>query len=430
MITAAMILLSASTLKMKAVTFDDVAPILNEHCVSCHRPGDVGPFSLVGYDNAKKYSAMILSATSSKRMPPWKAVHGYGSFLDENVLSTDKLATLKKWNDAGAPKGKEKATSIPKALPKGEWALGKPSFTLTPKKAFKLGAEGDDVYRNFVFDLGNTEPVYVTAMDVLPGNKKVVHHVIAFLDAKGQSVRHEQRNTDGQEGYSTTGGGVGFMPSGALGGWAPGVRARHTAKGMAFVVNPGTKIVCQVHYHKSGKDELDQTRLGIYTTPEKPEKVSDIYWAANPMFKIPAGEKNHRVAWTETIPADATIYTVMPHMHLLGKSMKARIVTPEGKEIPLVFVDQWDFNWQLVYNLKDPLFVTKGTKLHIEAFYDNSTDNPHNPNQKPRAVTWGEQTTDEMALLVVGYAAGKPITIRDTVIQKGKDLLQSRRGGN
>jgi hypothetical protein len=428
MIFAAILSLT-SLPSQKGITYEVVAPIINEHCVSCHRPGDVGPFSLIGYENAKKYSSMISDSTEAKRMPPWKAVHGYGEFLDENVLTADKKELLKKWHEGGAKRGDKSKEPKPPKFPATEWILGKPDVILSSKKPYKLDSEGDDVYRNFVFDLGNTEPVYVTAMDVLPGNRKVVHHVIAFLDAQGQSVKREQRNTDGQEGYSTTGGGIGFMPSGALGGWAPGVRPRHTGQGMAFVVQPGTKIVAQVHYHKSGKSEVDQTKLGLYVTKEKPKQTADIYWAANPMFRIPAGAENHKVAWTETVPTDATIYTVMPHMHLLGKSMKAKVIMEDGKEIPLVFVDKWDFNWQLVYALKEPLFVKRGTKISVEAYYDNSTKNLNNPNATPKAVTWGEQTTDEMALLVVGYAAGKPITLQDTVIQKGKDFLKNRRNG-
>jgi hypothetical protein len=408
----------------KTITYaEHVAPILNKHCVSCHRENAVAPFSLIGYENAKRQSAMITSSTSSKRMPPWKAVHGYGEFLDENVLSVEKKEILKKWHELGAPHGDAKLEPPKPQFSKEPWVLGKPDFVVSPKKAFKLDAEGDDVYRNFVFDLGNKEPVYVRAMDVLPGNRKIVHHVITFLDEKGRSLRFEQNQKDGQEGYNSSGGGIGFMPDGALGGWAPGVAPRMSSEGLAFVVNPGTKLVVQVHYHKSGKPETDKTQVGLYVQKEKPKAIADIYWCANPFFRIPPGDKAHSVKWTDTIPMDATIHTVMPHMHLLGKSMKAKVTLPDGKEVPLVFVDEWDFNWQLVYTLKQPLYVPKGSKLSVEAIYDNSTDNPNLPGDTPKATTWGEQTNDEMALLVVGYSAGKPITLLDTMIQKAKDRI-------
>lgn len=362
---------------------------------------------------------MISSSTESKRMPPWKAVAGYGDFHDENRLSETELTTLKRWAETGAKRGDVKKE--PKAqVFSTDWALGKPDFVLSASKAYKLGAEGEDVYRNFVFDLKNTEPVYVTAMDVKPGNRQIVHHVIGFLDASRRSVKLAERNTDGQEGYTTTGGGIGVAPSGALGGWAPGVMARPVAKGTAFVIQPGTKIVMQVHYHKSGKDEIDQTKMGLYTTKVAPEKEQDIYWCANPMFRIPVGNSEYKVTWRDTMPADATIYTVMPHMHLLGKSMKAKMIKEDGTEVPLVFVDQWDFNWQLVYALKQPLQVKKGWKIAVEAVYDNSDANPYKTD-KP--VTWGEQTTDEMALLVVGYTADKPIDALTRIKQKVKDVV-------
>ena len=393
---------------------EHVAPILNQHCTSCHHSDAVAPFSLVGYQNAKKEASMITNSTESKRMPPWKAVHGFGDFRDENRLNETDLAILKKWSETGCKEGDPKKEPKLQTFNPG-WDLGKPDIVLTQPKPFKVSAEGADVYRNFVFDLKNTEPVYVTAMDVKPGNKKIVHHIIGYLDSRGGATRLEQQNKDGQDGYTSTGGGIGVIPSGALGGWAPGVTVRKTAPGTAFVINPGTKIIMQVHYHKDGKPEEDQTKLGLYTTSEKPKKEVDIFWCANPMFRIPVGDANYKVSWKETIPADATIYTVMPHMHLLGKSMKAKLIKEDGTEVPLVFVNSWDFNWQLVYALKEPMPVKKGWKLAVEAVYDNSDSNPYKTNHP---VTWGEQTTDEMALLVVGYAADKPIDMATQIRQK------------
>jgi hypothetical protein len=405
----------------KNVTYaEHVAPILNAHCTSCHHVGAAGPFSLVGYEASKKQSTNIVSATEGKRMPPWKAVHGYGEFKDENRLTETQQAILKTWSESGAKRGDAKKEP-PLQVFSNDWDLGKPDIILSPSKAFKLAPEGEDVYRNFVFDLKNTDPVYITAMDVKPGNRKIVHHVIGFLDAAGRSVKLVERNTDGQEGYTSGGGGIGTVPSGSLGGWAPGVTVRKTAPGTAFVVKPGTKIVMQVHYHKSGKEEVDQTKMGIYTTKVKPEKEVDILWCANPMFRIPVGAGDHKVAWRETIPTDATIYTVMPHMHLLGKSMKAKLIKTDGTEVPLVFVDKWDFNWQLVYALKQPMDVKKGWKIAVEAIYDNSDANPYKTD---KAVTWGEQTTDEMALLVIGYTSDKPIDIATQIKQKVLDFAK------
>ena len=408
----------------KNITYaEHVAPILNKHCTSCHHDGAVAPFSLVGFDASHKQSANIAGATEGMRMPPWKAVKGFGEFQDENRLSETELAILKAWSDSGSKRGDAKKEPKPQAF-SADWDLGKPDIILSATKPYKLEAEGADVYRNFVFDLKNSDPLYVTAMDVKPGNRKIVHHIIGYLDANGQSVKLAARNSDGQEGYTSSGGGIGIIPSGSLGGWAPGVTVRRTPTGTAYVLRPGTKIVMQVHYHKDGKQELDQTKLGLYTTKVKPEKEVDIFWCANPAFKIMPGEANHKVAWRETIPGDATILTVMPHMHLLGKSMKAKVIKTDGTEIPLVFVDKWDFNWQLVYALKEPLQVKKGWKFAVEAFYDNSDANPYKTS-KP--VTWGEQTTDEMALLVVGYTSAKPVDLATQIRQK---VLDFAKGGN
>jgi len=384
---------------------EHIAPLLNSRCVECHRTGEVGPFSLNGYESAKSKSAMIAAVTQSKRMPPWKAVAGYGDFHGENRLSTEEIALLKKWNDTGVKRGDKAKEPKPPTF-SGEWSLGKPDYQLVPKRAYNLEAEGDDVYRNFVIDPGFSEPTYVTAIDVKPGNTKIVHHVIAYLDERGASLKLDKENKDGQEGYSTFGT-PGFIPSGALGGWAPGVRARHSAPSTGFLIKPGTKIVMQVHYHKDGKPEKDLTKLALYTAKQPVEKELSLIWMANPFFNLEPNKTNNVVKLSQKIRSDITVYTAMPHMHLLGKSMKAWVETPEKTIIPLVFVDDWDFNWQLVYALKKPMLMKKGWIIRAEAVYDNSTTNPRNPSIPPKTVTWGEQTTDEMALLVLSYSVGE-----------------------
>ena len=383
----------------------DVAAILNKNCVECHRPGEVAPFSLVGYDNAKKWSRMIAQVTSTRQMPPWKAVDGFGEFKDAKRLSADDLAALKAWDAEGAPRGDAKAE--PKTSPlTSEWTLGKPDLIVEPTKPFKLPAEGTDLYRNFVIKNEFPEARWVKAMDVKPGNTKVVHHVIMFLDNKGLSQKLEAKNKDGQEGY-TLFGGVGFMPNGSLGGWAPGLRPHKSPGGTAFKVEPGATLVMQVHYHLSGKPETDQTRVGVYFAKEPIEKEVLLSWNFNFDINIPPGEKNYKAEFNRTIKAPITIYSVMPHMHLLGKSMKATATTPEGKVIPLVYIDDWDFNWQMNYVLKEPLHLPAGSKIHIDAVYDNSADNPRNPNSPPQRVTFGEMTKDEMFLMLAAYTIDK-----------------------
>lgn len=380
---------------------EHVAPILYKHCTPCHRPGEVAPFSLTSYDEAKKWAPMIAWATEQNRMPPWKAVAGYNSFHDENRLTDEQIQVLKRWSSTGAPRGDVKQEPAPPKFPDG-WVLGKPDLILKSERPFKLDAEGRDVYRNFVFKTEFKETKWVRAIDVKPGNRKVVHHVIAFLDEQGRSVALEQKENDGQPGY-TTFGGVGFVPSGALGGWAPGLQPRFSPEGTAFEVKPGTTIVMQVHYHKSGKPEEDQTELAIYFADKAPQRALQLAWIANPLFRIPPGAKDHVVATRFPVPVDVTAYAAMPHMHLLGKEMKAWVEKPDGSTVPLVWVKDWEFNWQFIYSFKEPLKIPRGSTIRVEARYDNSAGNPNNPNNPPKPVTWGEQTTDEMMLLIVPF---------------------------
>lgn len=383
------------------VTYNEVAAILNRHCVECHRPGEVAPFSLVGYENAKRWAAMTAVVTESRRMPPWKAEKGFGEFMDENRLTPAQIDTLKRWNAAGAPRGDRKSEPKPPAFT-SDWPIRKPDLILSPGKPFKLGAEGPDVYRNFVLKTSFKETKWVTAMAVKPGNAKVVHHVIGFLDEQGRSHALDGKESDGQEGYNSFGG-VGFLPSGALGGWAPGLRIRETAPGTAFELKPGTTVVMQVHYHRTGKDEVDQTKIGLYFTDKPVDKPVQLAWILNPAIRIQPGLKDQKFTIEYPIRRNVSIHAVMPHMHLLGKSMKAEVLLPDGTRRPLVKVADWDFNWQLNYVLRQPMKIPAGSKVLVEAVYDNSSDNPFNPNDPPKLVTWGEETTDEMFLLIAAY---------------------------
>ncbi|MCW5942765.1 MAG: redoxin family protein [Fimbriimonadaceae bacterium] len=390
----------------KVTYAEHAAPILDRSCVACHRPGEVAPFSLFGYENARKWAPMIAQVAENRRMPPWKAVHGYGEFLGENRLSELEIETLRRWNEAGAPRGATKKAPAPPKFD-SEWTLGEPDAIVSATKPFALEADGADVYRNFVVKTDFKETRWIRGIDVRPGNKRVVHHVIAFLDQGERAARLAAAESDGQEGYTTTGGGVGFVPSGSLGGWAPGLRPNLTPEDVAFELKPGTTIVLQVHYHKSGKPETDLTKVGLYFADKAPKHPMTLAWMANPLFRIPAGASAHKVALSYPIRSDVALHTVMPHMHLLGRSMKAWAEFPDGSSRPLVWIDDWDFNWQLMYVLKEPMFLPKGTRVRIEGVYDNSTANKNNPHRPPKDVTWGEETTDEMFLLVAAVTPGR-----------------------
>jgi hypothetical protein len=380
---------------------EHVAPIINEHCVTCHRPGEVAPFSLVGYENAKKWAAMAHKVTATGQMPPWKAKSGYGEFQDENRLSANEAEILRLWSEQGAVRGdSKKEPPTPKF--DSDWALGKPDLVVTQSKPYAVSPEGTDEYRNFVVTTSSKDPMWITAMDVKPGNTRIVHHVIVFLDNTGQSEKLAAQNKDGKEGYETFGG-VGFLPSGSLGGWAPGMRARMLPTGKAFRVEPGARLVLQVHYNKSGKAESDLTRVGLYFAKKPVEQRMQLAWLFNMMLNIPANAKAHKQLYRHYVPDNITMYGVMPHMHLLGKEMKAWAELPDKSVVPLIHVQDWDFNWQLNYLFKKPVKIPKGSTIFVEATYDNSAENPNNPNSPPKPVHVGEKTTDEMQLLVAAY---------------------------
>lgn len=381
---------------------EHIAPLINKHCLECHRPGEVGPFSLIGYEQARKWAPMIALVAERQVMPPWKAADAHGVFEDENVLTRAQIQTLKNWDQAGAPRGNPNKEPRTPEFP-SVWSLGEPDLILKSEQPFEIPADGPDEYRCFVLPTNYAETKWVKAMAVRPGTTKIVHHVIAYVDESNKSAVPLSRTKDGRAGYSAFGG-PGFMPDGSFGGWAPGLRARSLPPGAAFELKPGAKIVMQVHYHKTGKKEMDQTQLGLYFAKEPITKKVELLWLANIGLVVPANHPNHRSTIKFNVSWDITMYGLMPHMHLLGKSFKATLELPDGQTKPLVFVPKWDFNWQLSYVLKQPIKIPKGSKVAIEAYYDNSGDNPNNPNNPPKMVRWGEETTDEMLLLVVAYS--------------------------
>ena len=386
----------------------DVAGILRAKCEGCHRPGEVAPFSLQSYKQASAWAADIKKYTQLRQMPPWKPEPGYGSFRDEaqiNLTDSERI-TLAKWADANAPLGNANEVPAPRTFVSG-WQLGEPDQIIQPEKQYNLTADGDDVYRHFVVKTNFTEDRYLSAVEVRPGNRAVVHHVIGYVDSvpdadgKYASEKLELNSKDGQPGY-TSFGGPGFVPTGIMGGWAPGNDARKLPDGIGIFIPKGARLVVEVHYHKNGKPETDLTRLGIHFCRTTINKSLAGIFALNFGFQIPPGDERHEVNAISTIAEDSHILVVTPHMHLLGKEMKVWATLPDGTEKPLVWIKDWDFNWQNSYFLKEPLAVPKGTRVHLVAYFDNSDKNSRNPNRtSPRTVRWGEQTTDEMCVAFI-----------------------------
>ena len=388
----------------------DVAPILARSCETCHRAGQIGPMPLTSYVQAAAWRGDIKRVTETWLMPPWKADPGYGDFQDSRRLPAHDVAILAKWADAGAPEGNPKDIPAPPHFRDG-WPLGTPDLVLQPSRPYHLEADGSDIYRCYVIPTDFTHDRYVSAVDVQPGNRSIVHHVIAFIDGTGASA-----NLDGHEkepGY-TSFGGVGFTPTGSLGGWAPGITAHYLPAGVATEVPAGARIVLQVHYHKDGKPETDFSRIGLYFAKSEIQKTLHIIPIIHGLA-IPAGDAHYTVTTTSVpSPVDFHLLAVTPHMHLLGRAMKLTAIKPDGETVPLISISDWNFNWQATYFYKKPIAFPKGTRVVMTATYDNSSRNPRNPNSPPKMVSWGEQTTDEMCIAFLHYTLDREhLAVRD-----------------
>lgn len=409
-----------------AVTYyRDVAPIIQTQCQGCHRPNEVGPFALMNYRQATRWGEDIKEYTQNRKMPPWKPTQEHGSFRDERGLTNKEIETLAKWVDSGMKEGEPKDAPPPRQYPEG-WQLGEPDLVLTVPEEMTIGATGKDLFRVFVLPTGLTEDKFVSAIEVRPGNKRVVHHTLNFLDTQGRGRKLEDeekqrpkqpKEPDHGPGYSVNMGVGFFPPSGGLAGWAPGNVIRPLPDGVGYYLPKGSDVVIQVHYHRTGKVEKDQLRLGLYFA-RKPVKERLTPVVVPGMFlRIPADDASFRVNATVQVNQDVTLYQITPHMHLLGRQIKLTMFSPGGERKELIGIKDWDYNWQETYYFKDPIKVASGTKFEVEAIYDNSSGNPLNPNSPPKPVRFGEQTTDEMCFVFLGATSDKPGRIVATPVR-------------
>jgi mono/diheme cytochrome c family protein len=380
----------------------DVAQILSENCVVCHRKGEVAPFALETYPQARAWSRQIKEYTARRLMPPWKAAPGYGSFRDARFLTDAQIAVLTRWADAGAPHGPPRDLPPPPRFPSVDaWPLGTPDVVLKPVGPYHLAAEGKDVYRNFVLPIDFAEDRYVAGIDFKPDNRSVVHHIVAYLDPTGKSAQMDGR--EAEPGYTVPGVGIG-TPEALWGDvWVPGNTPRRLPPGMAIKIPAGAKIVMQVHYHKSGKPEADWSRMALYFARGPVETLLQTGVVGNVQFVLEPGQERQEVRADLVLPTDVRVWSIFPHMHVLGREMKVIATLPDGTEKPLVWVRDWDFNWQMTYQYQEPVPLPKGTRVALVAVYDNSEKNPRQTSHPPRRVRFGEQTTDEMCYAFFGF---------------------------
>jgi len=387
-----------------AITWSkDIAPIAQQHCQTCHRPGDIGPMSLLAYADAYRSRQKILRAVDRRRMPPWKPVEGFGEFLDVRRLTDPEIALIRDWVAAGAPEGDPRDLPPPRQWPEG-WRLGAPDAVLAPAAAFDVPASDRDLYRCFVIPTAYAEDRWVSAVEFMPGNRKIVHHVLTYLDTSGASAALAASD---RGGYSCFGG-PGFAPTGGLGGWAPGAPPQVNPEGTALLLPAGARVVMQVHYHnRSSETQADHSQIGLHFARTPVDKRVRSIPVVNRDFVIPAGAARYEVRATHTIPAGRNLHAtgVAPHMHLLGREMKVTATYPDGTVVPLIYIDDWDFHWQGTYTFKKPVPLPGGTRIDVTAVYDNSPSSPHQPSVPPRDVGWGDETADEMCIAFVRVTA-------------------------
>lgn len=385
----------SSVAKMGEVTYSGhIASILQKNCQQCHRPNQVGPFSLLSYDDAVTWATEINEYTRARLMPPWKAAPGYGQFKDDRSLSDEEIAQIDRWVKEGTPEGDPAATP---AVPDfdDEWMMGKPDIVVAMPGEYTVGAEGEDDYRHFVVPTNFDEDLYIQGVDVQPGNRQTVHHVIVYVDTSGKA-----RELDAEDpglGY-TRFGGTGFRPVAMLGGWAPGQMPQMSPEGTGAFLPKGADIVLQVHYYRTGVEEVDQTRCGLYFSKHPTPIKIDTEAAINREFEIEPGNSRYEVSAKWQADEDLYVFSVYPHMHLLGKEMKVFATLPDGTVVPMIWIKDWDFNWQGGYQFAELQFFPKGTIVEAIAYYDNSIGNPNNPHADPKPIRWGEKTTDEMCI--------------------------------
>ena len=429
---------------------NDVAAILQQNCQECHRPGQVAPFALMTYEQARKRATDIVQVTGGRVMPPWPASTSFGGpFRDERVLVDAEVATLRKWLEDDCPEGDPKDAPPPKVFT-SDWPLGEPDLVLTMGEAYELEPSGSDDFRVFVLPTSLPDDRWVRAVDFKPGNRRVVHHVLAGVAREKAGRARELDAKDSKPGYSSLGGfGDGVQVFGFLPIWTPGSRPRHTPEGSGYFLPAGADVLIQVHYHKNGKVETDATSIGLYLSEAPlPKRVETGFLFPSPsplalaklmlkaklsqnagrrpslnelmrdVLTIPPGEANYTVkgssrgegrggAGGRPLSRDVLLTSVMPHMHWLGKDFTFTAVLPDDQKtrIPLIKIDRWNFNWQGTYAFAEPIRLPKGAWLEMEAHFDNTAENPANPHSPPKVVTWGDQTTDEMCIGIFEFVA-------------------------
>lgn len=396
-----------------AVTFaDDVAPIINRHCIECHRPGLGTPFTFMNFAEVSAKAKMIARVTEDGTMPPWKPERGHVPLRGERGLSDAEKATLRQWVQEGAPEGDPARTPPLPTFPESGWRLGTPDLVVQMTEPYDVPADGPDVYRNFVIPLpALPEGKWLKGVEFRAGAPTVVHHCLLDLDHEGRARVHDAEDPGpGFEAMDQ------LFEDTRIAAFAVGGLPFFFPEGIAYAIPEGTDLILETHFHPSGKPEREVSSVGLYFTDQPPTReLVNLQippsFGLTTAFRIPAGEENYVLEHSYTLSHDVEVKHFFPHAHYLCKEIRCDAVLPTGEKKTLLSIKHWDFAWQEQYSTAELLVLPAGTELKMRWVYDNSANNPFNPTHPPREVRWGQQTTDEMASLGVAVI---PVRREDT----------------
>lgn len=376
---------------------DDIRPIISRHCSVCHQPGQAAPFALLSYDDVVQRLSQIVEVTTHRSMPPWLPEPGDTPFVGERRLSEEQIEMLATWAAAGAPQGLDEEISRP-AVRSG-WRMGAPDLVVDMPRPYTLPAEGGDLFRNFVIPVTLDRRQYIKGVEIRPSNPKVIHHAVLLVDATPTSRELEREHSE--PGFAGMQVDEALSPAGHFIGWVPGKSPTILDEDMAWRLDEGADLVLQLHMIPSGKPEIVQASVGLYFTEQPPTRTPVMIRLGSQTLDIPAGNNRYEIEDVYTLPVDVTATAVIPHAHYLCREMIAYADLPGEGRKDLIHIREWDFNWQDEYRFVEPVLLPQGALIRMRYTYDNSPENPQNPNSPPRRVQYGPQTSDEMGDLWV-----------------------------
>ena len=394
------------------VFYKDVLPILQQNCQTCHRAGEIGPMPLVDFDGTRKWASAIRLAVSSRRMPPWFADPHVGSFRNDRRLSDANIRTITEWIDAGAPAGNPADAPRPVDWVAG-WSIGRPERVFEMPVDFDVPGSGVIPYQYAIVPTHFDHDTWVRLAEVRPGDRAHVHHAIVSVREPGSPWLRSK--PAGIPFTLKRGDDSGGAPGELLAGYGPGALPELLEPGQAKLVKAGSDLVFQVHYTTNGKAGHDRSRIGLTFSAGKPRQRVLMLAAANVHFLIPPGDPDYRLDASVTLQHESSLISLLPHMHLRGKSFDFRVRFPNGETRALLAVPHYSYSWQLSYYLQDPLKLPAGTTIECTAHFDNSPGNPNNPDPM-KAVRFGAQSWDEMMIGYFEVAVDLTVGMRDLLI--------------